>query len=205
MPKLVLITNSSDDTARLENVNLHMEIIETLFQYKKILSNRFDDIKGTFFIDHFAVIISYNNTILVFSVTPSVEYNLLSQGLWKFDKAFSPHFLQNDTFSSWDIAYEKKYFDEIKNLKQLKHEFTFGFNLPKETTPFQLIYSFATRAHKLNLIDYYQSSINELFGIGDYLFQSINSIVFEKYSRNITKSFVKPEQMKNCTFLKLIK
>ncbi len=159
------------------NVILHEDILDILFKHKEEIYRKLIDLRGTFLIDHIAIkIIDPNNKILIFSITPSVEYNLIVQGLWKHDKSFSLNFQKNNSFYIWEEAYPEKYFDELKSIKELKHGFTFGFNLSKTIGSFNLTYSFATRSKNNKLLEYYQSHINELFALGDYGYKLIHNI-----------------------------
>jgi len=193
MSKLFLIKNIEFNvTTCMAPASLHEDIYEILFRYKKRMCDKFNDIKGILLIDHFALhLIDQNNKILVFSVTPSVEYNLLNEGLWMYDQAFSADYQKENKFYWWEKAYDEHYFSEIKQAKELKHGFKFGVNLSKTVQSAQLIYSFATRSQKGNLFDYYREYISELYSIGDYMYNS----VCKEYGK--TKS--------NHPFLKLIK
>lgn len=159
-----------------DNVTLHKDILDILFKHKEEIHRKLIDLKGVFLLDHIAItIIDPSNTILIFSMTPSVEYNLIVQGLWQYDKSFSASFQKNN-FYPWERAYCKNYFDEIKQIKELKHGFNFGFNIPKKVGAFSLIYSYATRSKNNGLLEYYQNHINELINIGDYGYKLIQSI-----------------------------
>jgi|GEM_PF-1616877 len=160
-----------------DDVILHPDILDILFKHKEEIYRKLIDLRGTFLLDHISIkIIDPNNTILIFSITPSVEYNLIVQGLWRHDKGFSANFQKNNFFYPWEKAYCKDYFNEIKQIKEFKHGFTFGFNIPKKLGGFNLIYSFATRSKNDGLLDYYQNHINELTNIGDYGYKLIHSI-----------------------------
>lgn len=184
MPKLNLIKNEKINikiSDRSNEVSLHEDILEILIKSKENICNQFDNIRGTFLIDHLAInIIDPNNEILIFSSTPSVEYNVLAQGLWKYDKTFSVRYQKDNRFYCWEDAYEREYFEDIKNIKEKKHGFTFGFNLAKEIESFQLIYSYATRYQKPKPLEYYKMYMNELYAIGDYNYKSIRKI-YEQY------------------------
>lgn len=162
-------------------VILHENILEILFKHKEEIHKKLIDLRGTFFIDHIAIIlIDPDNRIVIFSITPSVEYNLIVQGLWKHDYSFSSDFQKNNSFYPWEKAYSERYFNEIKSIKELKHKFTFGFNISKRINSFNLIYSFATRNKNNGLFEYYSSFINELSGLGDYGYKLIQNI-YAKY------------------------
>ncbi len=212
MSNLLLIKNY-DIVKKLsdqsDEVSLDENLFEVLFSYKEKMLSKFGDIKGTFLIDHFALhIIDQENKILTFSASPSVEYNLFSQGLWKHDKSFSLRFQQENRFYCWEKAYDHNYFNAIKQIKELNHGFNFGFNLSKKIESSQLIYSFATRSKINNLFDYYREYVNELFAIGDYVYKHIHI----SYTKKTGKKLITPpltndhdkEHRISSPFLKLI-
>jgi hypothetical protein len=188
------------------DVILHDNILDILFKHKEEVHRKMIDLRGTFLIDHIAInIIDPNNKSVIFSITPSVEYNLIVQGLWKHDGGFSVMFQKNNNFYMWEKAYNQNYSNEIKQLKETKHGFTLGFNLSKNLERFNLIYSFATRSKNEGLFDYYSCHINELFMLGDYGYQSISNL----YSSYCDLSFRLPsliskQRYDKKTHLKLI-
>lgn len=206
MEKNVFPLNKSIANVDFGDIYLHKDIINILFQHKEEIYRHFIDIKGIFMIEHIAIkIINPNNEMIIFSITPSVEYNLIAQGLWKYDYGFSPYFLKKNTYCKWGTCYSNRYFHEIKFLKEHKHGFNFGFNLLKEQDNFNLIYSFATRSKNSHLDEYYRTHINEIYSIGDYGYKLIHPI----YSQYITENFKAPSvaNTKNSfvkSFLKLI-
>lgn len=210
MPELFLIENQEINTevfSTSSEVFLHKDILEILFRYKEKICNKFNDLRGTFLIDHLAInIIDPSNKIVIFSSTPSVEYNLISQGLWRHDKSFSVSYQMKNRFYSWETAYEENHFEKLKLIKQINHGFSCGFNLSKKIGSFQFIYSFATRHQKPDLLEYYRGHINELFSIGNYGYKSISGIYEKRFGKVITN----PELSENKSigffppFLKLI-
>jgi hypothetical protein len=210
MPELVLIEPNDISTKLFDESNevtLHQDILEILFRHKEHLYRSFDDVKGTFFIDHMAVkIIDPSNTMTLLSTTPSVEYNLLTQGLWKYDDSFSISYQRTHRFYSWGDAYQSEHFEQLKYLKEKKHGFTFGVNLSKKVGSFHLIYSFATRHQKSSLYEYYRQYISELFSIGDYCYKSVNPIFEQLTGMTIIANNLsdKTGELKPRPFLKLI-
>jgi len=139
--KLIKLKSQQILTKPCEKLILHEDILEILFKHKEEIYEKFIDLRGVYLIDHLAIkIIDPNNKILVFSITPSVEYNLIVQGLWRHDKSFSVNFQKNNSFYVWEKAYSAKYFNEIKFVKEFKHGFTLGFNISKKINNFNLIY-----------------------------------------------------------------
>jgi hypothetical protein len=164
-----------------DNLILHEDILDILFKHKGEVHRKLIDLRGIFLIDHIAIkIIDPSNRIVVFSITPSVEYNLIVQGLWKYDLSFSTHFQKDNSFYAWEKAYLKPYFNEIKYIKEQKHGFTFGFNISKRINAFNFIYSYATRSKNTRLPEYYYNYTQELSALGDYGYKLIHGI-YAKY------------------------
>lgn len=210
MPELFLIGTQKSDNKLFSTSNevlLHEYILEILFKYKDKVFNKFYDIRGTFLIDHLAInIIDPNNKLIIFSTTPSVEYNLISQELWKYDRSFSTSYQIDNRFYSWEKAYEENQFEKLKLAKQINHGFSFGFNLSKKIESFQFIYSFATRHQNSDLMEYYRRYINELFAIGNYVFKAINEIYEKQFGKIISTTEISGDKTKRSfsPFLKLI-
>lgn len=161
----------------ITDTSLHEDILEIFFKYREEIYRKLIDLKGIFLIDHIALtIIDPNNILTIFSITPSVEYNLIVQGLWIYDRTFSAIYQAEHPFYSWDKAYAPKYFDKIRYIKEIKHGFTFGCNVSKKIEGFHLIYSFATRSKNNGLSEYYHELKNELLNLGDYSYKKISNI-----------------------------
>lgn len=210
MPELFLVENQKAHTKKFSASNevlLHEDILEVLFKYKEKICNKFHDIRGTFLIDHLAInIIDPNNKIIIFSTTPSIEYNLISQGLWKYDRSFSISYQIENRFYSWEKAYEEEQFEKLKLTKQINHGFSCGFNLSTRIESFQFIYSFATRHQLPNLIEYYRGYVNELLAIGNYVFKAVNEIYEKRFEKIILIPDIKVDKTLGsfAPFLKLI-
>lgn len=164
------------------DVVLHEDIINILFSHKQEVHKKLIDLRGAFLIDHIAItIIDPGGKVIIFSITPSVEYNLIAHNPWKHDFGFSIKFQKNNSFYIWEKAYSKKFFNEIKQMKETNHGFTFGFNISKKIDSYNLIYSYATRNENSDLNDYYHSHVNELSRLGDYAYTLIHNI-YKKYN-----------------------
>ena len=179
--KIIKSGTGVDKTKNTDNITLHNNTLDILFKHREEVQNRLIDMRGTFLIDHIAIkIINPNNEIVIFSMTPSVEYNLIVQGLWKHDNGFSRNLQNLNKLCLWEDAYSKENFDELKATKEFKHGFTFGFYIPKKHGELNLIYSFATRNKNDNLIDYYHHNLEEIAALGDYGYKLIHGI-YSKY------------------------
>ena len=160
---------------------LHENVVDILFQNKNEISRRLSDIRGLYHIDHIAInIINPLNEVMIFSITPSVEYNLFAHELWRYDQSFSPLSFNDQALFCWDEGYDRRYFNDLKNLKEKKHHFNLGLNLVRKIEQFQIVYSFATRSQNENLLPYYQDQASRLFLLGDYGYRLIRDI-YQKY------------------------
>lgn len=166
---------------------LHHNITDILFNHKKEILNKFLDIKGLHFIDHIAIIlINPKNEIIVFSSTPSVEYNLLIKELWRYDMTFNPSLFSDGDLFWWHDSYHREFMLDIRQMKEYLHKFTLGVNLVKKTENFNFVYSFATRNKDIDMSEYYLDVKDDLFRIGNYGYNLIRDI----YSRYCTPLLV---------------
>lgn len=171
MNKLVVIQEA---TVALK---LHPKIMDILFYHKRDVSSGLRDLKGIHGIDHVAIImINPELEISIFSLFPSVEYNLIANELWKFDRCFNPMTLEDKTLNWWEDSYHLSYQHELRHLKEDIHQFTLGMNLVRKIDGFTLIYSFATRNKMDDLKSYYSNLKDELFQMGDYGYKLIRGM-----------------------------
>lgn len=178
MKKLKLIKSAYDELSiGNKDIVLHESILDILFKQKGEIHRKLIDLRGTFLIDHVAIhIIDPNKRLVVFSITPSVEYNLIMQGLWRFDQSFSDSYQKSNSFYAWENAYLKDYYERIKFLKEKKHGFTYGFSVSKKVEEFTFVYSYATRSKNNELEEYYRAHLSELITLGDYGYKLVREI-----------------------------
>ena len=185
-----------------KKITLHKNILDILFSHKKEILNKLSDIKGLYRLDHIAIII-FNpiNEIVIFSITPSVEYNIIVQNLWRQDIAFNPH--QDGTFLWWDQNPSIQY-DEIKKYKEINHNFTNGFNLYRTFENFKFVYSFAFRNKDKNARIYYESIKEKLFLLGDYSYKLIRHIYLDYCPNYEAPTIISNNFKHHQSYLKLI-
>jgi len=189
--KYKIINSGPNSTKDKNNIVLHKNIMEILFKHKHEIFKRFSDIKGVFHIDHIAIkIINPANEMVIFSITPSVEYNLIAQELWRHDHDFLCNNYKLNKLYMWEESYSKRYFSEIKYIKELKHGFTFGFNIFKKYENFNLIYSFATRSQNNDLRQYYKNHTHEIIELGDYSYKLIHDIYIKYCQLEFAAPFI---------------
>ena len=187
-----------------KKVKLHDSILDILFAHKSEIFRKFSDIKGLYFLDHVAVtIFNPENEIVIFSLTPSVEYNVIIKELWKHDITFRPDEYADGDFAWWDSELNE-FSDEIKKIKIENHHFSVGLNLYKKIGDFRFIYSFATRNKDLDIRSYYEGIISELFLLGDYGYKLILGIYVGYCGSHIPPQVASPNTVNEKPYLRLI-
>jgi len=161
------------------NIQLHPEIIEILFENRRYIKNIFSDLNGLYDIAHIGLTcIDPSNECIVFSTTPNVEYNLISQNLWEYDHCFYPDPVEKNTLLWWDDGLEK-----IAKIKLENNQFTLGMSIVRPVDDFCFIYSFATKETYQDFRRYYSDHLFHLIDIGDYFYKSIRSL-YATYNTN---------------------
>ena len=192
--------------AKVDQHKMHDNILDILFNHKNEIFRKLSDLRGLYFIDHIAItLINPNNEIVVLSLTPSVEFKLIMNGLWKFDMSFNPLSSINGDMLFWNKAYANGYHNEIKRVKETQHNFSLGFNLIKKIDGFTFIYSFATRKNTKGLQKYYEGLKQELFILGDYGYKLLRNI-YVQYENTYTPPFLEETKIftKQRSHLKLV-
>lgn len=176
--KLKLVHNNQKEE---NSVVLHPGLGDILFEHRRYVKNTFLQIKGHYEITYFGLnIISPSNELVSFSSMPHIEYNLIQQGLWKYDPCFSSKDLRKNTLVWWDdINIEKDFLETIKEIRLTNNRFTCGMTLSREANGFNFLYSYATNSNKKNLKEYYRTKIFGLIDIGDYFCDSILNLYSE--------------------------
>lgn len=163
------------------SVNLHPDVLTILFEHRRYIKTIFLNIRGLYEVDHLALtLIDPEGTIIVFSSTPNIEYNLIHQNLWKQDTCFSLHDGQANTLCRWSFDAQEQ---DIKKIKLQNNKFNFGFTIPREVEQFKLLYSYATRSKNNDLHAYYEANIFGLMDLGDYFYKSTRDLYCEYCSQ----------------------
>jgi hypothetical protein len=171
--------------------SFHPKILDTLFAHKRAIYFRLCDLKGLHYLDHIAIyLVTPTRQIIPFSISPSVEFNLITQELWRYDGTFFPKDYP-DNLAFWDELYHPLQANALKQIKETAYEFTLGFNFRQICGEFTLIYAFATKKHEENLKNYYKNVQNELKCIGDYGYKYLRPL-FEQYTNNEAPPILAP-------------
>ena len=158
-------------------VKLFPDVVYISFRHRKEISRIFNDVLGLHDIDHISIdIIDTDNTLVYFSTTPSMGYNLITGNLWPYDGSISPTYFGSYPFYYWDQTYHQKYFHHIKKIKETDYGFAFGFTLVRKIAGFHILYSFATRNNDPEKKLLFLSNTSDLLKIGDFCYKSIRDI-----------------------------
>ena len=165
-------------------MKLHDDILDILYENRRSITKIFREVIGFYDIDHVSLTLrSPSNEFVVFSITPNIEYNLITQGLWQHDCTNFPSSYINNDLIWWDEDKKNPYFSDIYKIKGQKNNYTLGMSLSRKIEGFFIIYSFATKNKNINLRSYYISNIQGLYDIGDHCYKLI---------RDIYSSYCKP-------------
>lgn len=158
-------------------VRPHHDMMSILFKHKSIISQRLSSVIGLFNIDHISIkFINPHNELVIFSSTPSVEFNLILNNMWQYDKSFFPDWLESGSLFWWENAYVKEHSKALKQTKEAIHGYTLGWGISQQIDKLRLIYSYATRSPNEDLKSYYTSFKNELLLVGNYAFKLLRDI-----------------------------
>ena len=82
----------------------HPYFLDALFAYKNNVNNIFKNVLGLYDISHIAVShIDENQKLLTFSSAPSLEFNLFTSDLWRFDKTYdSAWYCLGKRYTPWN-------------------------------------------------------------------------------------------------------
>lgn len=179
-------------------VSLHPDIANILFRHRKQVSLQMSNIIGIHHIDYVSYsIITPNNYLVIFSSTPSVEYNLMQLNLLHLDSMYNPALHTDTKLCWWNRAYTLSAATSLRKAKETDHGFTHGFGFGRHTPDFKMTYSFATRADIPHAKLFYLSHHADLIKLGDYGLEQLT---------HITGQYLGPEtNATNSHHLKLIK
>jgi hypothetical protein len=184
---------------------LYSEILALLFAHRNKISMQFSDLKSLYHLSHIAVtIINPDDEIVIFSATPSVEYNIITENLWREDIAFNLHHFEHARLVWWDEN-TSPFYNQIKSLKEISHHFTVGFNLYKKVNNFKFIYSFASRNPHDNIRAYYMDLRKELFALGDYSYKLMRNLYVQYCPNHIPPTIVSVPIKPQRSSLRIIK
>lgn len=158
-------------------IKLHPEVIEILFENRRLIKNVFSNLKGLHGITHMGMAcIDPSNELVAFSTTPNIEHNLFNQHLWLEDNCFNLNIENKNSLAWWNYQNEK-----IEKYKLLNNRFTMGMTIYRPIGDFSFMYSFATNECVKGLHQYYVDNLFGLIDMGDYFYKSLREL-YSRYS-----------------------
>ena len=163
---------------------LHPEVLTISYKHRYEINKRFKEVLGFFAIDHFSLdLVRPDGLMIFFSGTPSHGYEVCSKGYGIHDPTISEEYYKKNEFYWWhDVTYSV-FEKEIQYIRKVKHGFRHGFMLVRRWDDFYLIYSFATVQRSKQFIEKIESSIDVLFEIADYVYNSMRDL-YAEYTDN---------------------
>ena len=148
---------------------LHPHYLDLLICHKSKVSHVFKDVLGLHEISHVAICyINNKHELLSLSSTPSLEFNLFSSNLWRFDKTYQPDWYNLCGPSLWQSLYAHERYDELYYTKQVKHHYPIGLSFAVKLDDCQVIYSIASHNDCQHTHGLFESQQEDFYRIGEY-------------------------------------
>lgn len=162
---------------KTENLHLHKNILNILFENKKYLQNLFSNVIGLYDVSYVSIsIINQNGEFVVFSSMPSIQYNLIVKELWLHDCQRIMRKKERKLLW-WDESHHVDLKNQqITNIKEVKNRFNLGLDILRDSGDFTVIYSFATANKAKNMKEYYLVHQENLVAIGNYCYTLLREI-----------------------------
>ena len=152
-----------------QNLTFHPQLFTRLFAYQAKAHEIFNDVMALYEISHIAIThINSNHQLMTVSSTPSLEYNLLSSPLWRFDNTYSAHWFKQGGHASWQSLYAPERYDELYYIKQTKPHYPLGISIAKPREEGYLIYSIASSTESDYTRDIFTTQQDKLYKVGQY-------------------------------------
>ena len=174
------------------STKIHLLAKECLFGNKRATSSVFRDVIGLYELDHVAIAaVNKKQEIIFLSHTPSMEYNLITSDLWRYDGSYLPSFYGEPDCVEWRALYDSSHFHELTHIKQVKTGFTEGISVSVKHEDIHLIFSFATKSKDASAEDTLYHQQKQLTQIGWYCFQRFTDILASYLGVSSRPSYLK--------------
>lgn len=163
-----------------QDLALHPQWIDKLFAHKSKTRTIFRDVLTLHEVNHIAITyIATNNMLLTLSSTPSLEYNLLSSALWRFDNAYNPDWFKQCSHASWQSLYSAERYDELYYIKQIKPHYPLGLSMATILGSGYVIYSIASATDSEYTREIFSTKQEELLKLGQYCSTHLLSLLID--------------------------
>jgi hypothetical protein len=152
-----------------QNVILHPDWLNCLFAFKSKSRRVFRDVLGIYDITHIAIAyIAHNQPLLTLSSTPSLEYNLFSSPLWRFDASFHPDWFKQCQHASWQSLFAPERFDELYYIKHVKPRYPLGLSIARPLNNGHVIYAIGASKNTIEMQTLFNTEPDKLCQLGQY-------------------------------------
>lgn len=152
-----------------QDLALHPQWLDRLFAHKSKTRAIFRDVLTLHEVNHIAInYVTASNTLLTLSSTPSLEYNLLSGRLWRFDNTYNPEWFKQCNHASWQSLYSAERYDELYYIKQIKPRYPLGLSIATLFENAYIIYSIASASDSDYTREIFSTKHDELLKLGQY-------------------------------------
>ena len=163
-----------------QDIALHPDWLNQLFAHKSKTRAIFRDVLALHEISHIAIAyINANNTLLTLSSTPSLEYNLLSSALWRFDKSYHSSWFKQCGQASWQSLYSTERYDELYYIKQIKPHYPLGLSMAATLGDGHVVYSVASATDSEYTREIFNTKRDELYQLGQYCTTHLLSLLLD--------------------------
>ena len=163
-----------------QDLALHPQWLDRLFAHKSKTHAIFRDVLALHEVNHIAIAyISTNNTLLTLSSTPSLEYNMLSSALWRFDNTYNPDWFKQYGYASWQSLYSAERYDELYYTKQIKPHYPLGLSIAAALGQGHVIYSVASTSDSEYTREIFNTKHDELLQLGQYCTTHLLSLLVD--------------------------
>lgn len=166
-------------------MKLHKDVLTISYKHRFEIRKVFREVLGIHDIDHFSLdLVNPQGEMVFLSANPSHGYEICARGYGIFYGATSPEYYENYEFYWWKDVKHRAFSHEINHIHD-KHGFRHGFMLVRQWNDFYLIYSFATRSEDPHFPSLIINKLNELFGLGDFIYNEMRD-TYTEYTNDFT-------------------
>ncbi len=164
-----------------QDLALHPQWLDKLFAHKSKTRAIFRDVLTLHEVNHIAMTyITPHNTLLTLSSTPSLEYNLFSSVLWRFDNTYNPDWFKQCIHASWQSLYSAERYDELYYIKQIKPRYPLGISIATILGSGHVIYSIASAIDSEYTREIFSTKQDELLKLGQYCTTHLSSLFIDE-------------------------
>jgi len=121
---------------------------------------------------------------------------MVSDGSYLYNGTISPTFYENIDFYKWDQCYDKRFYKQIKTDVEIKNGIEVGFVIVQRINGFNILFSFASKQKKSDILINAIENNNEFIKIGYHCLDGIKNIYSQYYESQEMFLIKKPAHIK---------